>query len=419
MFVSFRSITYWVPLALVVTVTCALGHIEVENSDLSVAYQPAAFGPSIPVDGLTGYLVPLRYFARMGLVEDSKGCDPFKIPDFQQKLAKALGINNPQFPLPWIALVERGDCAFDQKVAAMQQSGAIAVIVGDDRPRKRNILIHMGRSDSSLVINIPSVFVSNWSYIRLRRTVLKPNNVLEHVLIRMVPHDVPVILVLIFCLFFFLILGWFLWKTTVDWDVRPRFPHMIHNDPAPAHVVKALPTKSFDKSKLQENDPEICAICLEDFEDGSKLRKLPCKHEFHIDCVDPWLLTRKKLCPLCKFDVSPKHITAPNAYLMRPPSRANSSADREPLIAIGQSSIYNNLLLSTPDFGVAARPSTPATTPDPALSESGSITLSLRRQSTSPHMLNVIVADQEDYEAARRLARETRNASNSTLANHF
>ena len=418
MFALFCSITLCVPLAIVLTFPGAHGHIEVESSGLAIDDRPAMFGPRIPMDGLIGYLVPLRYFARLGLVDDSKGCDPFKIPDFQQKLAKALGINNPQFPLPWIALVERGDCFFDQKVAAMEQSGAIAVIVGDDRPRRRNILTRMGQSNSSLVINIPSVFVSNRDYNLLRRMALKPNNVLEHVLIRMGPDDAPVILLFVFCLLFFLMLGWILMKTRLDGDLGPRFPNMIHNDPAPAHVVKALPTKSFDKSKLQENDPEICAICLEDFEDGSKLRKLPCKHEFHIDCVDPWLLTRKKLCPLCKFDVSPNHITAPNAYLTRPPSRVNAAADREPLIAIGQSSVYNNLLLSTPDFGVAARPSTPATTPDPALSESGSITLSLRRQSASPHMLNVIVADQEDYEAARRLARETRNASSSTLANH-
>jgi hypothetical protein len=31
----------------------------------------------------------------------------------------------------WIALVERGQCSFLQKVKSMQDSGAIAVIVGD------------------------------------------------------------------------------------------------------------------------------------------------------------------------------------------------------------------------------------------------------------------------------------------------
>lgn len=31
----------------------------------------------------------------------------------------------------WIALVERGQCSFLQKVKSMQDSGAVAVIVGD------------------------------------------------------------------------------------------------------------------------------------------------------------------------------------------------------------------------------------------------------------------------------------------------
>jgi hypothetical protein len=31
----------------------------------------------------------------------------------------------------WIAVLERGQCSFLQKVQAMQESGAIAVVVGD------------------------------------------------------------------------------------------------------------------------------------------------------------------------------------------------------------------------------------------------------------------------------------------------
>jgi hypothetical protein len=30
---------------------------------------------------------------------------------------------------------------------------------------------------------------------------------------------------------------------------------------------------------------------------------LPCGHEFHVDCITPWLVTRRRTCPICKGDV--------------------------------------------------------------------------------------------------------------------
>ncbi|CAO4369658.1 unnamed protein product [Caenorhabditis nigoni] len=52
--------------------------------------------------------------------------------------------------------------------------------------------------------------------------------------------------------------------------------------------------------------PERCAICLDDYEEGTELRVLFCGHEFHPKCVDPWLLSKRR-CPLCQFDVVYKH----------------------------------------------------------------------------------------------------------------
>ena len=44
--------------------------------------------------------------------------------------------------------------------------------------------------------------------------------------------------------------------------------------------------------------PESCAICADDFADGTNVRKLPCKHIFHPPCIDHWLLERAGTCPL-------------------------------------------------------------------------------------------------------------------------
>ncbi|XP_018101711.1 E3 ubiquitin-protein ligase RNF43 [Xenopus laevis] len=46
----------------------------------------------------------------------------------------------------------------------------------------------------------------------------------------------------------------------------------------------------------------VCAICLEEFTDGQELRILPCCHEYHLACVDPWL-RQNHTCPLCMYDI--------------------------------------------------------------------------------------------------------------------
>ncbi|KAL7272536.1 hypothetical protein RUND412_004646 [Rhizina undulata] len=47
-----------------------------------------------------------------------------------------------------------------------------------------------------------------------------------------------------------------------------------------------------------------CVVCLEEYVDGvSKVMKLPCGHEFHAECITPWLTTRRRTCPICKGDV--------------------------------------------------------------------------------------------------------------------
>lgn len=38
------------------------------------------------------------------------------------------------------------------------------------------------------------------------------------------------------------------------------------------------------------------------FFDFQELRIVPCDHEFHRHCVDPWLVSNKT-CPLCMFDI--------------------------------------------------------------------------------------------------------------------
>ncbi|CAM9980387.1 unnamed protein product, partial [Hapterophycus canaliculatus] len=47
-------------------------------------------------------------------------------------------------------------------------------------------------------------------------------------------------------------------------------------------------------------EDDVCAICLETYEDGDSLTGLPCRHSFHAQCIGPWLSGKSALCPMCK-----------------------------------------------------------------------------------------------------------------------
>lgn len=61
--------------------------------------------------------------------------------------------------------------------------------------------------------------------------------------------------------------------------------------------ISALPAFRFTKALCDDQDAP-CSICLSGFADGTLLRRLPCGHEFHRQCIDRWL-RRNKRCPLC------------------------------------------------------------------------------------------------------------------------
>ena len=58
-------------------------------------------------------------------------------------------------------------------------------------------------------------------------------------------------------------------------------------------------TKPFNKA---EGSADSCNICLTEFDQGEKVRTLPCFHLFHLKCIDNWL-NRKPECPVCRLKV--------------------------------------------------------------------------------------------------------------------
>ncbi|CAI9769251.1 unnamed protein product [Fraxinus pennsylvanica] len=70
--------------------------------------------------------------------------------------------------------------------------------------------------------------------------------------------------------------------------------------PAPDSAVDALPMVALTADQLA-NDSQ-CPICKDEFEVGTEVRQLPCKHFYHSECILPWL-QRHNSCPVCRFEL--------------------------------------------------------------------------------------------------------------------
>ncbi|ORX43195.1 hypothetical protein DM01DRAFT_1378848 [Hesseltinella vesiculosa] len=267
--------------------------------------RPSVFGPSI-TDHIQGNLAtPSLLF----------GCEPVEAP-----------VND------WVALVQRGGgCSFAEKVRAMQQSHAIAVVIGD--PHYNGWITMYATGDTS-DIEIPSMYVAQYQYGALMEQVRD-----RSVSVVIIKDEEPtwtltdMMIIIVLSPSIMMLMMYFSWKY--------REYQQQLKDLAPCHVVSNLPSRVFHREKaalppmtvvssslpaeapasavLLANHPssshatvvvadrlpppEECAICLEDYAEGDCIRILPCLHEFHASCIDTWLTTRKKFCPICKFNI--------------------------------------------------------------------------------------------------------------------
>ncbi|CAE8591129.1 unnamed protein product [Polarella glacialis] len=61
----------------------------------------------------------------------------------------------------------------------------------------------------------------------------------------------------------------------------------------------SMPSETPSTLTISAGRFENCTICLEDVVGGQdRVRDLPCRHVFHVECIDRWLRTSQK-CPMC------------------------------------------------------------------------------------------------------------------------
>ncbi|XP_055901014.1 E3 ubiquitin-protein ligase Zswim2-like isoform X2 [Biomphalaria glabrata] len=99
-------------------------------------------------------------------------------------------------------------------------------------------------------------------------------------------------------------------------------------------TIQALPLE-----KVREGGPLLalgsqCRVCLRGFSLGQLVRRLPCKHKFHKDCIDSWLLHSHPTCPIDGLSAAPIVNTESDIHISE-----NNSEDMHGVLSTNQTGL--------------------------------------------------------------------------------
>ncbi|CAL5333530.1 unnamed protein product [Camellia sinensis] len=384
--------------------TCvALGNVVLIGNNVTLSFEDieASFAPAVKGSGECGTLY---------LAEPLDACSPLRKVDSTIK-----GTCSP------FVLIVRGACSFEDKVRKAQAAGFKAAIIHDnvDGDLVANLLAILGLvvktvalkfenespslsavtlcecsqrlvAGSSAGIKIHAVFVSKASGELLAKYAGVGN--MELWIIPSFENSAWSIMAISFisllAMSAVLATCFFVRRHRIRRE-RPRASHVREFHGMSSHLVKAMPSLIFTAVVEDNCTSATCAICLEDYNVGERLRVLPCRHKFHAFCVDAWLTTWRTFCPVCKRDARTSTGDPP-------------ASERTPLLSSSPASVASSSVLSSVRSSLA---SSSAIQIAPASSRSPSV-------SSTPYMQQSLQTyRQSPYLSASRSSVDLRNAS--------
>lgn len=227
-----------------------------------------AFG-SVPNEGISGKVV---------LSEPEDACTSIKPAP-----------NNDD---SWFLLAKRYPCPFETKVRNAAKAGFKAVIIYSVDPNKKSSYYTSQKIQYNL--DIPTILISYIDGENLKENYLFDKGysvvILPRIPFPLNAYLLPFAIVFIVCLF--LMVSYLIFQVIkCARDRRKIQRHRLTNK-----QLKQLLTTIYTKGSHYDT----CAICLDEYIEGEKLRVLPCGHGYHLRCIDPWLTKSRRICPVCK-----------------------------------------------------------------------------------------------------------------------
>uniref|UniRef100_A0A1I8NSU6 RING-type domain-containing protein n=1 Tax=Stomoxys calcitrans TaxID=35570 RepID=A0A1I8NSU6_STOCA len=221
-----------------------------------------------------------------------------------------LGTNGQPTPaegITWIALVRRGRCTFEEKVNNVYKKRASGIIIYNDKQvmslekmqikgKTRNITAVITYQDigEDIAMRLDDG-VDVTAHIIEGRSGMRPINSLNRTSVLFVAISFIILMVISLVWLIFYYIQKFRYMQSKDQQSRQLCS-------VTKKAIMKIPTKTGKSTDEKDAESDCCAICIETYKASDLIRVLPCKHEFHKNCIDPWLIEHRT-CPMCKLDV--------------------------------------------------------------------------------------------------------------------
>ncbi|XP_054852203.1 E3 ubiquitin-protein ligase RNF128 isoform X2 [Eublepharis macularius] len=206
---------------------------------------------------------------------------------------------------PWVALIERGNCTFTEKINRAAVQGAEAVVIYN-YPSRGNYTVPMAHPGTGDTVAIMI------SYIKGREILHRMGDGFQVTMVIEVGKKHGSWMNS-YSIFFVSVSFFIVTAATVGYFIfySARRLRLARAQNRRQRQLKADAKKAIGRLQLRtlkQGDKETgpdgdnCAVCIEVYKPNDVVRILTCNHLFHKSCIDPWLLEHRT-CPMCKCDI--------------------------------------------------------------------------------------------------------------------